>query len=60
MYVCLCHGMTDGNVREAARGGAASAKDVFERHGVTPDCGCCAAHVSALIAQQTGPVTIQD
>lgn len=60
MYVCLCHGITDGNVREAARGGATSAEDVFDRHGVSPCCGSCAAQVSAIVEQPTGPVPIQD
>lgn len=49
MYVCMCHGITDGAVREAVCGGACSAKDVFKRLGVRPQCGGCAAHMSLLV-----------
>ncbi|MEE9140765.1 MAG: (2Fe-2S)-binding protein [Alphaproteobacteria bacterium] len=60
MYVCLCHGITDANVREAARRGAASARDVFERHGVKPECGTCAYHVSGLIEEQASSAARRD
>ena len=52
MYVCLCHGITEANVREAARSGAASARDVYEHHGVRPGCGTCAEYLRSLIEEQ--------
>lgn len=41
MYVCLCHGLTDRQVRDAAARGSVCAGDVFACHGVQPNCGTC-------------------
>jgi bacterioferritin-associated ferredoxin len=55
MYVCLCHGITDGNVREATRQGASSAREIFDRRGVQPKCRACASHFRALIEENAAP-----
>lgn len=55
MYVCLCHGITDRQVRDAAARGSACAGDVFARHGVRPNCGtCCETVCEILEAQEAG------
>ncbi len=41
MYVCVCHALTDKQVREAAQGGVKTAGQMFKRHGVRPVCGKC-------------------
>ena len=48
MYVCVCHAVTDRQIREAAESGARTLKDLRRDLGVTRDCGRCAsAPVSA-------------
>jgi bacterioferritin-associated ferredoxin len=41
MYVCLCNGITDNQIRTAVREGASSFKDVRSVLGVASQCGKC-------------------
>lgn len=42
MYVCLCHALTDRQVRAAIdQGGAGTPAQVFRRLGCAPCCGKC-------------------
>jgi bacterioferritin-associated ferredoxin len=38
MYVCLCHGITDGEIRR------------YRERGVAPKCGKCVATVRAILS----------
>jgi bacterioferritin-associated ferredoxin len=42
MYVCVCHAVTDRQIREAAQGGACTLRDLRRELGVTSNCGRCA------------------
>ena len=42
MYVCVCQGVTERQIQEAARNGASRLKDLRQQLGVTLDCGRCA------------------
>lgn len=55
MYVCVCHAVTDRQIREAARDGARTLRDLRRDLGVTRDCGRCAscAHACLREARQT-------
>jgi len=41
MYVCLCKGITDGQIRAAVENGA-SIRDIRDQLGVMTECGKCA------------------
>jgi bacterioferritin-associated ferredoxin len=41
MYVCLCKGITDTQIRAAIQDGANSFKDVRNALGVASQCGKC-------------------
>jgi bacterioferritin-associated ferredoxin len=41
MYVCLCNGLTDRQVRCAAKTAGCSAARVHRSLGVRPQCGKC-------------------
>ncbi len=41
MYVCLCKGITDTQVRAAVEDGANSLRDVRSSLGVASQCGKC-------------------
>ena len=49
MYVCLCNGLTEKDIRAAARAGAASVEDAYRRLGGEPICRCCVETAEALI-----------
>lgn len=41
MYVCLCRGVTDSQIREAVDAGATSMRQVRQQLGVASQCGKC-------------------
>lgn len=41
MYVCLCKGITDGQIRAAVESGA-TMRDIRDQLGVMTECGKCA------------------
>ncbi len=51
MYVCLCRGITDQQIREAIQDGAQSVMDVAQRLGAGTGCGGCLEYTQALIDQ---------
>jgi len=49
MYVCLCHGFTDRQVRAAISEGAGSPHAVFRQFDAKPRCGKCVSTVRELV-----------
>lgn len=49
MYICVCHALTDGDVRSAEARGAATSGDVFHHFGVTPCCGRCVSSMRGML-----------
>jgi len=41
MYVCLCKGITDSQIRDAVCGGASNLRLVRKQLGVMSQCGKC-------------------
>ncbi|WP_372057281.1 (2Fe-2S)-binding protein [Tistrella mobilis] len=48
MYVCICNGLTERRVREAAAG-ARSVSGVYRALGTRPQCGKCVDCVRAML-----------
>lgn len=42
MYVCLCNGITEGQIRDAVGDGARSLRELRQCLGVASCCGKCA------------------
>ena len=53
MYVCLCNGLTESQIRAAARAGAASVDEAYRRLGGEPVCRCCVETAEAVIQGET-------
>ena len=49
MYVCLCRGVTDGQIREAIYEGCCSYRDVRDSLGVGTQCGKCACLAKQVV-----------
>ena len=49
MYVCLCHGFTDRDVRRCAGAGSATVAEVYKALGHVPRCGKCVPTVCELV-----------
>jgi bacterioferritin-associated ferredoxin len=54
MYLCLCHGFTDGEVRRLDAGTVA---EVYRALNVRPDCGKCVPFVHRIVRGETGATT---
>lgn len=50
MYVCLCHGFTDRQVRAAIdEAGIGSTAEVYRHFDCKPQCGKCVPYVSDIV-----------
>ncbi len=54
MYVCLCHAVTDREIRDKVAEGATSVEAVMGCTGAGTRCGGCRPAIAALVQQQTG------
>ena len=51
MYVCLCTGVTDRQIREAAENGVTSMRQLGKELGVGRQCGRCACTARAILRE---------
>lgn len=51
MYVCICNGVTDNQIREAAIAGCDSVAELTMRTGCGSNCGSCLDMAAGLLEQ---------
>jgi bacterioferritin-associated ferredoxin len=49
MYVCICNGVTDHQIREAAASGVRSVAELTMRTGCGASCGTCLETASGIL-----------
>jgi bacterioferritin-associated ferredoxin len=49
MYVCICHGHRERDIREAAKTGLRGAREVYRHLGKPPQCGRCLVVAAQVI-----------
>jgi len=49
MYVCLCNGITERDIRQAAAGGCRSMAELTMRTGCGAGCGSCIETATLLL-----------
>ncbi len=49
MYICLCHSVTDNDIRACVEDGARSMRDLRRELGVASQCGKCACHAREVL-----------
>jgi bacterioferritin-associated ferredoxin len=49
MYVCICRGVTERDIHQAAQQGICSLEQLSENMGVGADCGCCSDYAYQLL-----------
>ncbi len=52
MYVCLCNGFTDRDVKSAIASGADAVPNVYECLGASPQCAKCSIQIRELIQEE--------
>jgi len=53
MYVCLCTGVTDRDIRAAAENGVTTVRQLGRELGVGRQCGRCAATAREILRETT-------
>ena len=51
MIVCVCHGVSDREIKTAIKNGAASVADLSANLGVATCCGCCRETCEDMVAE---------
>lgn len=51
MYVCICNGVTDSEIREAAENGVNSMRQLGKELGVGRQCGRCACTAREILRE---------
>lgn len=51
MYVCICKGITDTQIRAAVEDGASSLRDVKNTLGVASQCGKCGILTQEIVRE---------
>ncbi len=49
MYVCICHGVTDRQIRETAEAGCRTLSELTMRTGAGANCGSCIETAARLL-----------
>jgi bacterioferritin-associated ferredoxin len=49
LYICLCNGFTDRQVRRSVEAGSASVSQVYKTLGCVPKCGKCVPMVRDML-----------
>ncbi|KRG71605.1 (2Fe-2S)-binding protein [Pseudoxanthomonas dokdonensis] len=50
MYVCICNGVTEAQIREAAANGCATVAELTMRTGCGSNCGSCLDIAAGMLA----------
>lgn len=56
MYVCLCRGITDQDIKEALQNGAQNYREVREMLDLGTCCGRCAPEAKAIISAEIAEI----
>jgi len=57
MYICICHAVTDREIKQAAKSGASSLDDLSKTLNVATNCGQCSNCARELLKEfiSSGP-----
>ncbi len=55
MYVCICTGVTERQIREAAQRGASDLTALRMATGCATQCGSCADQAQSILDEQLAP-----
>ena len=56
MYVCLCRGITDQDIKDAMQNGAESIRDVREMLDLGTCCGRCVPEAKTIISEELAEI----
>lgn len=56
MYVCLCRGITDQDIKEAVSNGAETFREVRDLLDLATCCGRCAPEARSIISEELAEI----
>ncbi|NLA67695.1 MAG: bacterioferritin [Gammaproteobacteria bacterium] len=59
MYVCVCNGVTDHQIREAVAAGCGSMAELTMRTGCGASCGSCVDAAAGLLEAESAREVLQ-
>jgi bacterioferritin-associated ferredoxin len=59
LYVCICHAVTDRDIRACIEEGADSLRDLRKCLGVATQCGKCGCHVREILKEEKSGASAQ-
>ena len=59
MFVCLCNGITESQIRAAASTGISTLEELTDRLGVASQCGQCGAMAQAVL-EESGALAVPE
>ncbi len=59
MYVCLCRGITDQDIKDAMQNGAESIRDVREMLDLGTCCGRCVPEAKTIISEELAEIAVR-
>jgi bacterioferritin-associated ferredoxin len=60
MFVCLCNGITESQIRAAASTGISTLEELTEHLGVANQCGQCGSIAQAVLDESGGAFSIPE
>ena len=60
LYVCLCHGITDSEIRDAAASGCSGMSELMMRTGCGSSCGSCIETATEIVTEAIAPLPMID
>ncbi|GAB3380686.1 (2Fe-2S)-binding protein [Lysobacter fragariae] len=58
MYVCICNGVTERDIRQAAEAGCRSVPELTMRTGAGANCGSCLDMAAELLNQARATIEL--
>jgi len=58
MYVCLCTGVCDSEIKQLVREGVASVAEVMQCTGAGSRCGSCVPEIARLVEEKAEPSSL--
>ena len=49
MFVCVCHALSDKDIKTAEANGASSDQQIFDHFGVQVQCGTCVDSITGIL-----------
>ncbi len=60
MYVCICQGVTDRQIREAVDEGCCTMRELRRQLGVAATCGRCAPYAKQMLDETRAAGSVRD